>query len=122
MVPEDKTTSNNSRDDYRLTSQQLDNTTTTVITTLLSGFIVAQSYLPKNTNNWYKTVATFAVVTLLAHYVSFVSAHFAQIYAAKKKDQLSDYFGKWTQKINNLVYVFVVAEFLITIVLIVIKK
>lgn len=109
-------------DSYRATSEQLDHVTTTVITTLLSGFIVVQSYLPNEFNEWYKAAAIFAIIVLLFHFISFITAHFAQIYKAKSKKQLYDYFSQWTIKINYFVYALVVVEFVVSILLLVFGK
>lgn len=119
MFNQDNEKKSDKEANYKITSEQLDNFTSTVITALLSGFIVAQKFLGENANHWYKAAAVFALFALLFHYISYITAHFAQIYSAKGKDQLYEYFSQWTIRLNFFVYLLVVVEFVISILLII---
>lgn len=118
---------NKPNDHYEKTSEQLDSITTTVIATLLTGFIVSQQFI-EPVDKYTKIAAIFAVCTLLLHYVSFITAHFAQIQKVKNKEIKDECFGwlkirlGWlTRKINGTVYFLVVVMFIISVLIIVLR-
>jgi len=106
---------------YETTSNQLDHITTTVITTILSGFIIVHDYLVFEQNGWLQAAGIFALTTLLIHYASFITAHYSQIYKIKKEDSIYKFFSAVTHKINVLVYILVLAEFIISVLIIIYK-
>ncbi len=105
--------------DYHLTSEQLDSATATVITTLLAAFVVSQNFISDASGVWQKYAAVFATITLLLHYISYLTAHFAQIYRLENKEQLEQLLGYWTGRINKTVYLFVVILFIISMIIII---
>lgn len=105
-------------DSYEETAKDLDAVVTTVVTTLLTSFIVSQQFFGI-TNTLTKVAAIFAVATLFLHFISFVSAHRAQIYKVQKRHELKGFFTRWTKWINGIVHVFVVIMFAISIAIII---
>jgi hypothetical protein len=106
---------------YKETAKQLDKMTTSVITLLLGGFIVSQQFIdePTQFNRW---AAVFAVLTLLMHYSSFVTAHFTQIAKIKKAECKMQFHMTATRWLNCSVYISVFIMFAISIFIIINKE